>query len=170
MTESKPDILETLQSEGIELRQRGRSWWGRCPFHNDQNPSFKVDPVKQRFKCYGCNAGGDVVDFIMQLHNFDFKGALRHLGMTPGKPPQVDPEQKRKRELLRDFEQWRRETYRDLCDTYNAIWHELRVSRNMEEISEHAPAIHEMSILEYHIEILSQGTDDERFELYRASI
>ena len=170
MTDAKPDIIEILEREGVELRQRGRHFWGLCPFHADKHPSFRVDTQRQRFRCFGCQASGDVVDFVQQLHNLTFKDALRYLGIEPGKPPQVDPKEKRKRELVRGFEAWRRRTYRDLCDSYNDRWHVLRSCRDMEEISEHAPAIHEMSMMQHHIEILTQGTDDERFELYRASI
>ncbi|MBW2647504.1 MAG: hypothetical protein JRE23_15270 [Deltaproteobacteria bacterium] len=170
MIDGKPDIEAVLQAEGIDLRQRGRSMWGLCPFHDDRNPSFKVNPDRQTFHCFGCGAHGDAIDFTQRLHNLSFKDALRYLGMTPGKPPQVNPELNRKRELLRDFEQWRRETYRALCDEYNAIWHTLRRCKTMDEIGEYAEVLCEMGPMEDNIEILSGGTDEQRFELYRAGL
>jgi hypothetical protein len=169
MLEGKPDIVIICEQEGIELRQRGRSLWGLCPFHDDRTPSFTVDPEKQRFKCFGCGAGGDVIDFIQRLHSLDFKDALKHLGMTPGKPPQVNPKERRKRELLRDFERWRKDAYTERCDLVNDVWHVLRACTTMEEISHHAPMIHDLSRMQGEIEILSEGSDEQRYELYHAS-
>jgi len=160
MTESKPDITETIRNEGINLKQRGRDLWACCPFHEDRTPSLKVDVERQRFKCFGCGEGGDVIDFIQKYHNLDFKNALKYLKIDPGKPPQVDPIRQRKRELLANFEQWRRETYRNLCDTYNIIWHGLRRCKNMEEIGELSEVMCEMGPMEDKINILS-GKDEE---------
>jgi len=170
MINGKPDIVTVCEREGIELRQKGRSMWGLCPFHDDMNPSFKVDPVKQRFKCFGCNEAGDVVDFIQRLHGLTFKDALQYLGITPGKPPQVDPEQRRKRELLKGFERWCRDAYNVRCDILNHSWHVLRKCRDMEEISQHAPIIHQLSRIQGEVELLKEGTDEQRFELYSASV
>ena len=168
MTDPKPDILAVLEQEGVALKKRGRSMWGLCPLHDDRTPSFTVDPEKQRFKCFGCGAGGDVIDFIQRLHSLDFKDALKHLGMTPGKPPQVDPRERRKRELLRDFERWRRDAYNERCDLVNDVWRVLRSCKDMGEIEKHAPMIHQLSRIEGEIEILLGGTDEQRYELYRA--
>src|SRR3990167_8163608 len=63
---AKPEIIETLSREGVELRQRGRISWACCPLHQERTPSFCVDREKQRFKCFGCGVGGDVVDFGMK--------------------------------------------------------------------------------------------------------
>jgi hypothetical protein len=116
------------------------------------------------------NKHGDAIDFIQKLHNLDFKNALKYLGMTPGRPPMVDPKQQRKRELLADFEQWRRDKYNDACDFYNDIWHVLRACKDMEEISQHAPMIHQLSQIENEILVLSEGNHAEQYELYSAGI
>jgi len=42
----KPEIIRTIQRGGVELRQRGRSYWANCPFHDDKTPSLKVDPAR----------------------------------------------------------------------------------------------------------------------------
>jgi len=166
MTESKPNITETIRNEGINFKQRGRESWACCPFHNDKHPSFKVNLDTQTFHCFSCGAHGDVIDFIQKLHNLSFKDALKYLGMKPGKPPKVDPVMKRKRELLRDFEQWRRETYRDTCDEYNAIWHGFRQCKNMEEISELSEIICEMGPMEDVINTLAGKEKEKLYELY----
>lgn len=164
MIDGKPDIGTVMQQEWIELR-RG---WGLCPFHEDRHPSFKVDLDRQTFHCFGCSAHGDVIDFIRNLHNLTFKDALRYLGITPGKPPIVDPKVKRKRELLAEFEQWRRETYRNLCDEYNAIWHALRRCQNMDEIGELSELLCELGPMEDKINILSGKDKEEIYGLYRS--
>jgi DNA primase len=49
---------------------------GRCPFHDDQNPSFVVFPSTATFHCFGCRAHGDVIDFLMRIEKVSFKEAL----------------------------------------------------------------------------------------------
>jgi hypothetical protein len=111
-----------------------------------------------------------VIDFIQRLHGFTFKEALLHLGIEPGKPPVVDPKEKRKRELLRAFDRWRRDAYNERCDLYNDAWHVLRACKTMEEISQHAPILHQLSQIQNEILILSEGDHAEQYELYSASI
>ena len=51
------DIV-TLVGETVELRQRGREFWGCCPFHGEKTPSFKVNPDTGLWHCFGCGIGG----------------------------------------------------------------------------------------------------------------
>lgn len=71
--------LVALVSETVALKQRGREFWGRCPFHDEKTPSFKVDPSSQLFYCFGCQASGDVFSFVMRSQNMEFLDALRYL-------------------------------------------------------------------------------------------
>ena len=71
------DIVEVV-SDYIELKRTGKVYMGRCPFHDDRKPSFAVYP-DGFYKCFGCGASGDVIDFIMQIRNCDFKEALEVL-------------------------------------------------------------------------------------------
>ena len=71
--------LAALIGERIVLRQKGRDFWGCCPFHNEKTPSFKVDPRTQLFHCFGCGEGGDAFGFIMKTDNLDFPDAIRYL-------------------------------------------------------------------------------------------
>ena len=57
------DIVEIV-SGYVELKQRGRNFFGLCPFHNEKTPSFSVNPDKQIFKCFGCGVGGGSINFI----------------------------------------------------------------------------------------------------------
>ena len=62
-----------------ELRKAGAEWVGRCPFHEERTPSFYVNPVKKVYHCYGCGAGGDVIDYVRERHALDFVGAVEWL-------------------------------------------------------------------------------------------
>ncbi|MCL1846534.1 MAG: DNA primase [Coriobacteriia bacterium] len=72
------DIVELI-GERVVLKQRGREFWGNCPFHNEKTPSFKVDPASQFYHCFGCGEGGDVFKFVMKLENVEFPDAIRSL-------------------------------------------------------------------------------------------
>jgi len=84
--------LVAYASRIVELRQRGRVWWGCCPFHAERTPSFKVDGEKQLWKCFGCGKGGDLFTFVMEIERVDFAGALEILSdgralSLPAPPP-----------------------------------------------------------------------------------
>ncbi len=67
----------------MPLRKSGNRFSGVCPFHthkNPKNPSLTVYPDNQSWYCFGCNKGGDVIDFVQLAENTDFKGAATVLG------------------------------------------------------------------------------------------
>lgn len=68
-----------LISESIVLKQKGRLFWGLCPFHGEKTPSFKVDPATQLWHCFGCGAGGDAIGFLMRQEHYEFPDAVRML-------------------------------------------------------------------------------------------
>lgn len=72
------DIV-ALVSESVLLKQKGRLYWGNCPFHQEKTPSFKIDPATGLWHCFGCGAGGDVLGFVMRRENLEFPDALRFL-------------------------------------------------------------------------------------------
>jgi DNA primase len=72
------DIVAFI-GERLVLKQRGREFWGCCPFHNEKTASFKVDPTSQFYHCFGCGEGGDVFKFLMKTENIDFPDAVRAL-------------------------------------------------------------------------------------------
>lgn len=80
---SKIDIQE-LVSEYVELKRSGSNYKGLCPFHSEKTPSFMVSPSKQIFHCFGCNKGGDIFTFVMNIENMDFSEALAHLADKAG--------------------------------------------------------------------------------------
>lgn len=72
------DIVDIV-SQYVQLKKRGSSYFGLCPFHNEKTPSFSVSSDKQIFYCFGCGAGGNVISFIMQIENYDFVEAVKFL-------------------------------------------------------------------------------------------
>ncbi|MCG8588105.1 MAG: DNA primase [Proteobacteria bacterium] len=68
----------------VELKKAGRNWKGLCPFHQEKTPSFNVNPDRQIFHCFGCQAGGDVIGFLMKHENLSFPEAARALAHELG--------------------------------------------------------------------------------------
>ena len=71
--------LVQLVAERVVLNQKGRLFWGCCPFHNEKTPSFKIDPSTQLWHCFGCGKGGDVFGYMMESENLEFPEAVRML-------------------------------------------------------------------------------------------
>lgn len=79
----RSDIVDVVQSY-VQLRHRGRTHTGLCPFHNEKTPSFVVYPETQSFYCFGCGAGGDVITFIKKINNVDYMEAVKFLAGRAG--------------------------------------------------------------------------------------
>lgn len=75
-------IAAVVERSGVALRPSGTRLVGLCPFHEDRTPSFTVYPGSAIYFCFGCRAGGDVIDFVARYHRFDFREALAHLGTS----------------------------------------------------------------------------------------
>ena len=79
----KNDIVDVI-SQYVKLTRRGSTYFGLCPFHNEKTPSFSVTPSKQMYYCFGCGAGGNVYNFVMEYENYSFGEALSHLADRAG--------------------------------------------------------------------------------------
>ena len=77
------DVL-ALVGETVELRQRGNSFWGCCPFHQEKSPSFHVDPQTGLWKCFGCGESGDIFGYVMKRESLEFPDAIRYLADRAG--------------------------------------------------------------------------------------
>ena len=80
---SKADIVDTI-SNYIQLKKRGRNFFGICPFHDEKTPSFSVNQDKQIYKCFGCGVGGSSINFVMEIEKLDFVEAIKFLGEQYG--------------------------------------------------------------------------------------
>lgn len=72
------DLLD-LVGETVDLRRSGREFLGLCPFHDESNPSFRVDADKGLFYCFGCQVGGNVIQFLQRRDGLTFPEAVRRL-------------------------------------------------------------------------------------------
>ena len=80
---SANDIVDIV-SGYVRLKRSGNSFMGCCPFHREKTPSFHVSADKQLYHCFGCGAGGSVLQFIMNAEGLDFPDALRFLAERAG--------------------------------------------------------------------------------------
>lgn len=80
---SKINIVDLI-SEYVPLTKKGKSYWGKCPFHNDNNPSMSVDESRQIYTCWSCHNSGNVFNFYEQIENISFYEALKRLGDRVG--------------------------------------------------------------------------------------
>ena len=75
----RADIVALAEGYGIRLLKSGKNFRALCPFHSDKSPSFYLYPDEKRFHCFGCQADGDVISFVMKSENLDFRGAAASL-------------------------------------------------------------------------------------------
>ena len=81
----RTDIAE-LVGGYVQLRRRGRTYTGLCPFHSEKTPSFVVYPETASFYCFGCGAGGDAITFVKRINNLDYIEAVKFLAARAGMP------------------------------------------------------------------------------------
>ena len=77
------DIV-SLIGRYVELKKAGRNHKGRCPFHEEKTPSFNVNSERQIFHCFGCQVGGNAINFLMRHEGLSFPEAVRNLGAEVG--------------------------------------------------------------------------------------
>ena len=88
------NIVEVIQECGIQLIKENAHFKACCPFHEEKEPSFKVDPKKQVYNCFGCGNGGDIIKFIIDYKKIEFKDAVNYLLRRAGlEQLKVDSEQ-----------------------------------------------------------------------------
>lgn len=97
---SRADIVQVI-SGYVQLKRNGHRYWGLCPFHGEKTASFSVDAERQLYYCFGCKAGGSVIQFIMDIERLDFPEAVKFLADQLHMPlPQMeeDPDYQRRRD------------------------------------------------------------------------
>lgn len=80
---STSDIVDVI-SEYIQLTKKGRNFFGLCPFHGENTPSFSVSQEKQIFHCFGCGKGGNALRFLMEIESIHFTEAIQLLARKSG--------------------------------------------------------------------------------------
>ncbi len=97
----RTDIVKLI-SEFVPLKKAGREFRGPCPFHKEKDPSFYVSPQKGVYHCYGCQASGNAITFLMEYEKLDFAEAIERLADRLGirlERVAGSPDEARKRDL-----------------------------------------------------------------------
>jgi DNA primase len=119
---AKVDIIDVV-GEHVVLKKRGKDYLGSCPFHQEKSPSFSVSPTKQMYYCFGCQAGGNAITFLMELGKQSFTEVVLDLARRYQVSVQtLEPEQRQ--ELQRQLSQ-REQLYEILAITANFYQHAL---------------------------------------------
>lgn len=95
------DLRALVEAHGCALKKSGADWWGLCPFHAENTPSFSVYQKNKRwrFKCFGCGVAGDAFDFVRLIHGCrDNREALACINALPVPKQQPAPEPKQKKD------------------------------------------------------------------------
>ena len=98
---ARADIVKVIGSY-VTLKKNGHRYVGLCPFHNETAPSFSVDEQKQVYHCFGCKAGGSVIQFVMDIERLSFSEAVAFLAdqlHMPLPEMQNDPAYEKRRTL-----------------------------------------------------------------------
>ena len=164
--ENKPDIISIIHREGFTPKQKGRVFWLSCPFHKDKIPSLKIDQDRQVFHCFSCNEHGDVISFIQRLHGLTFKDAVRYLNIGRTRHTLTNPKEKTKRDLVKAFHAWQSAYYQELCRMKHAYEALTQGLKTMEQAELVAWIFDELPLIEYRLDILLYGTDEQKYELY----
>ena len=149
---------------GIEVKRNGMAC---CPFHDDKNPSMKVD---QRFHCFGCGEDGDVIDFTAKLFNLSPKEAAEKLAQDFGLiyDSQAPPRRRyvRQKNEAQKFREDRQRCYRVLSDYYYLLkkWEADRSPRTPEEEPHprFVEAIQKKTYVEYLLDLFLYESEEEQ--------
>ncbi len=71
--------LADIVAQRMKLRKSGKTFTGLCPFHNEKTSSFHIYPADNRFYCFGCQKGGNVINFVRELEGLSFREAIEYL-------------------------------------------------------------------------------------------
>lgn len=120
-----------IVSEYTELKRKGDKFWGCCPFHNEKTPSFSVTEEKNMFYCFGCQKGGSIFNFVMDIEHMNFVDSVMHLAKKTGITIELqsnneDKELSTQRDSLMQL-------YEKCCGSFSYILNKLPANKNIQE-------------------------------------
>ena len=162
---------QAAQAYGVKVNRNGMAV---CPFHNDKNPSMKVD---RRYHCFGCGADGDVIDFTARLFGVGLREAAMKLAadfsVTYDSRGRASPKESVRAKIrqVKDSRQEERECYLVLCDYLHALngWKETHAPKP-EDPRWHplfVEALQKTSHVEHLLDVLLFGEAGEKEKLIR---
>ncbi|WP_132007636.1 DNA primase [Mesobacillus foraminis] len=117
------EIVDVI-GDYVQLKKHGRNYFGLCPFHGENTPSFSVSPDKQIYHCFGCGAGGNVFSFLMEVDGLSFQEAALKLAERTNIELEVEAASPLKRKAYP-------ENYRQMVDAHELLrkfYHHLLVN------------------------------------------
>lgn len=166
------DLLEIMKNEDVELHQRGNGYQFKCCFHEDRHPSGSVSfhKGKQRWHCFSCNVGGDVVDFIRKRHDLDFKAACQYLGIESGPLSRSQKLKIKKNEqrhkITETFKQWELAAIDELRDTISTAHQISGRWKTIEDFEQGAIWLDLVADLLGQLDVLMTGSKKNRTGIY----
>ena len=161
------NLANISQQAGVELRRHGNKLVGLCPLHSEKTGSFTVFQ-DNHFKCFGCGAHGDTVDFVQRLHGIDFQAALRFLGIEKGtlsvEACQAIKERKQQRAKMRVNKKHERETAYTIALKIRSAY-EVMPGITPENLDDFAEPLGFLAQWEHSHDILCFGSDMDKQQL-----
>jgi len=171
------DLAEYVKNDGVELKWNGKRWFGCCPFHGEEKPSFSIKPDSNKFYCFGCGLKGDILDYVQLRNGVDIKGALKILGMSyqklsPKEILEINKQKainKERRDKKARFETWCI-WYLDALIVERDVKRECLKAMTPDNFDEFCETIGGIDRIEHEIQIMSFGERAERIELYTLTV
>ncbi len=176
-THTSIEDLFAREFPGVKLIRRGHRLWAWCPFHQERTASFFIDTIAQRFKCFGCGAGGDLLDFYAKVHNLDTREAIRQLAAELGLARNLTPQERKaalkakkereeKKTLDHKLEKMVRAARLECFDTERHIYQVLESIANEEDLDkpEVIWALANKARIEHLANLFTSGTPAEQLE------
>ena len=173
-----------MEFYGVEVNRNNKAL---CPIHNEKSPSFTVYKQSNSWHCFGCGAGGSVIDFVMAYFGLDATEAAKkldsdyNLGLLDYKPTQEElnkqavqrAKTQANKGLADTFEAYMTKAYILLCDYLHLLehWKITHAPQTAEELNTANPlfveACHQLDYIEYLIDGLQYTTYDEQIQFYQ---
>ena len=161
-------VREAAERYGIEVKRGGMAC---CPFHDDKNPSMKLN--EEYFYCFGCGATGDVIDLVARLFDLSSYEAAQKLaqdfGIDPDKPPAAAVLPKPERPLLTAYRQEEVRCLRVLCDYLHLLesWKVQYTPKTLEDVLDDrfVEACQMLDYVEYLAELLIAAELEQRVKI-----
>ncbi|MCP8616891.1 DNA primase [Salirhabdus salicampi] len=127
--QNENDIVEVV-GEYVKVKRQGRNYFGLCPFHSENSPSFSVSPEKQIFHCFGCGKGGNVITFVMEVEGVTFFDAISQLAERSNKSLPQNLRQKTEKTSLSQDAQTILEAHQWVNKLYHHILKHTKEGKN----------------------------------------
>jgi CHC2 zinc finger len=165
------DLVSLMSEYGIDLVKKGSRFVGHCPFHSEKTPSFFV--TKNRFRCFGCQAKGDAITFLMQITGCSFPEALKKMGIgqVDRKISPVDraalAKLKKKRSLVAAFRRWESLYSAHLGRLLCGGWKKILSISTPEDLDQVGWLYQFLPVWQYKLDILVFGSDQDKYLLFQ---